>query len=492
MSLAQQSCELGGPLSTSAATTTTNHDHAIELEEINLENAYEDDLLAGAEGFPLDGGYGWVVAVCVFVANAHTWGINASWGVLLNHFLTNDSFPGASKFLYALIGGLSISQSLIIAPVAVAAHARFGPRVTMLAGALFIFAALCAAGSSTQIWQLILTQGFVFGWGMGFIYLPAMEVLPHWFSRHRSLAVGLAASGAGLGGLAYSLLTGQLLQRYDVVWTYRILSFVSLVMNLASVAFLRQHPLCRQRRRGSGDGITGKSQHQALNPRHFGRVEILLVVLWGFVTELGYITLLYSLPTYATSIGLDPVQGSVAQALLNLGSAVGRPIVGYYSDRVGRINIALAATFACALFVFALWLPAHSYGALLAFSLLVGTVCGTFWSSISPVLAEVVGLVELGGVMGSICFALVLPTTFAEAIAIQLVDGGGGFGAFLNGQVFVGCMFLAGALSLLGLRTWKIADKEGSRPGNAGAARGLSGHGRFWLTPRRAFRLERV
>ncbi|KXJ92559.1 major facilitator superfamily domain-containing protein [Microdochium bolleyi] len=404
------------------------------------------------EDIPPDGGYGWIVTFCVFMANAHTWGINASWGVLLNHFLTNDSYPGASKFLYALIGGLSISQALIIAPLVMASHGGLGPQITMFIGTLIIFAALCAAGSATQIWQLIVTQGFVFGWGMGFIYLPAMEVLPHWFSRNRSLAVGFATSGAGLGGLAYSLLTGYLIQHSGVVWTYRILSFAALGMNLLSVALLRQRPV---------SALARKAKSKAFNPRHFGRVEILLVVLWGFVTELGYITLLYSLPTYATSIGLDAIQGSVVQALLNLGLGIGRPVVGYYSDRVGRINIAMGTTAVCAVLIFALWVPAHSYGILLTFALLAGTVCGTFWSAISPVLAEVVGLVELGGVMGSICFALVLPTTFAEAIAIQLVDGKGkGFGAFVSGQVFVGCMFVVGALSLLGLRTWKIADKE--------------------------------
>lgn len=343
---------------------------------------------------------------------------------------------------------------------------------------------------------------------MGFVYLPvsttkwtyimsrvltieqlqATEVLPHWFSSHRSLAVGIATSGAGIGGLVYSLITGRLIQALGVVWTYRILGACSLVMISLSGLLMKERKSTR------------RSRGRPFNPRHFGRIEILLVVCWGFVTELGYIALLYSLPTYATSIGLNPYQGSIVQAMLNLGLGVGRPVVGYYSDKVGRINMAMTMTWICAFLVFALWIPAHSYGMLITFALLVGMTVGTFWSAVSPVLAEVAGLVELGSILGSIFLALVIPTTFAEAIAMQLARGTSSFGDFLTSQIFVGCMFVIGALSLFLLRSWKIADTEMKAAATTSEARhaltsaavtSRAGNN-FWLTPRRAFRLERV
>ena len=36
------------------------------------------------EDVPSNGGYGWVVYLCVFLTNAHTWGVNS---VLLSKFL---------------------------------------------------------------------------------------------------------------------------------------------------------------------------------------------------------------------------------------------------------------------------------------------------------------------------------------------------------------------------------------------------------------------
>ncbi|KAG7103876.1 putative transporter ESBP6 like protein [Verticillium longisporum] len=108
------------------------------------------------------------------------------------------------------------------------------------------------------------------------------------------------------------------------------------------------------------------------NPRDFGRVEVLLVMVWGIATELGYIVLLYSLPSYAASVGMTPTQGSVANALLNLGLGLGRPLVGYFSDTVGRIDMAMFMTALCAVFCFALWIPAQGFALLGVFAVLAG------------------------------------------------------------------------------------------------------------------------
>lgn len=58
--------------------------------------------------------------------------------------------------------------------------------------------------------------------------------------------------------------------------------------------------------------------------------------------------------------------------------------------------------------------------------------------------------------LGMICFSLVLPTTFAEPIALQIVRSFG----YLSSQVFVGCMFLGGAVCTFALRAWKIYEIE--------------------------------
>lgn len=327
------------------------------------------------------------------------------------------------------------------------------------------------ASFATQIWHLFLSQGVCFGFGMGFLYIPASPVLPQWFSSKRSLAVGIAASGAGLGGVAYNLIAGYTARKVGLNWTYRILALCSLAVNgICSVLIKDRNNFV-------------KPKQDALDWKEFGHIEVVLIIIWGFLTELGYIVLLYSLPHYATTIGLSQQQGSVVGAMLNVGLGGGRPLVGYLSDRWGRINVATFMTASCGFFCLALWVPAKSYGLLLVFALFAGFGCGTFWGTVSSVATEAVGLRRLPTTFGVICVSLVLPTTFAEPIGLELVAIGG----YRASQVFVGFMFLVAASSAWLLRSWKIL--EISNKGELARAddeRDTRFHaGLTWLDPRK-------
>jgi MFS family permease len=109
------------------------------------------------------------------------------------------------------------------------------------------------------------------------------------------------------------------------------------------------------------------------------RPEVILLLSYSFMNMLGYMILLYSLSNYAVSIGLSQSQASIITALLNLGTAVGRPAVGFASDRLGRILIAGSLSMFTGLCVFCIWIPATSYGVLIFYALLAGSTIGTFW-----------------------------------------------------------------------------------------------------------------
>ncbi len=138
----------------------------------------------------------------------------------------------------------------------------------------------------------------------------------------------------------------------------------------------------------------------------------------------------------------------------------------------------------CGLFCLTIWVPAQSYGVLLVFALLSGTVTGTFWGTVVPVTAEVVGLQRLPAAFGMICLPLVFPTVFAEPIGLQLAASSG----YLSTKVFVGCMFLAGAASTWALRAWKIVDGEKKAMSRVETQERT----KYWLTPRTLFKNQRV
>ncbi|RJE21187.1 transporter [Aspergillus sclerotialis] len=444
------------------------------LTSINNSEAFEDA--------PPNGGYGWVCTFCCCMINIHTWGINSSWGVILAHFLSNSTYPNASHLDYAFIGGLSIAMCLLLGPVVTKVYNIIGSKLTMLMGTGLVFGSLLGASYSTEIWHLFLSQGICFGTGMGFLYITATAVLPEWFSTRRSFSMGLAASGAGLGGVLYNLAAGAAIQAMGIAATYRVLAFCALGGNLISSLLMKDRRSFREERRG-----------RTFNHRDLSHFEVLLMVLWGVTTELGYVTLVYSLPNYATSIGLNPQQGSITGAILNLGLTIGRPLVGYFSDALGRITISTVMTAFCGLFCFAIWIPAYSFAPLILFSLLAGMVCGTFWGTITPVTAEVVGLNRLPSTFAMICLTLVVPTTFAEPVALSIVASSG----YLSTQVYVASMFILGATSLWVLRSWKFyeiemkAARESEGIEVNGASTSFPSFFR-WIRPRKLFLNGRV
>ncbi|RAH51206.1 MFS general substrate transporter [Aspergillus brunneoviolaceus CBS 621.78] len=436
------------------------------LELQDFDNIAENALnVTSFEDIPPDGGYAWVCTFCVFMINVHTWGVSSAWGVILNYFLSHSTFPNASHLGFALIGGVSIGQCLLIGPLVTQTHQTVGTMPTLLLGTVLVSAALFSASYATQFWHLLLTQGICFGSGMGFLYLTATAILPKWFSSKRSFSSGLASSGTGLGGLAYSLIAGRSIETIGIQGTYRVLAACALGANLLCSLLLRDRPsphpapsVLRSRRHRSHPAATTATTTLFCSPTELTHLEVLLIIIWGTSTDLGFIALLYSLPNYATSIALTPSQGSIASACLNLGLALGRPLMGYLSDRHGRITVSMLTTLVCAVLCLTLWVFLSSYPLLLLFALLAGSVCGTFWGTVAPVLTDVVGLKRLPATFGLVCFMLVAPTTVAEVIALRLVDLAGG--GYLGAKVYVGGLFAVGAVALAVLRAWRFYEIE--------------------------------
>jgi len=115
-----------------------------------------------------------------------------------------------------------------------------------------------------------------------------------------------------MGGLTYSLASGQMIQTLGLGWAFRILAIVSCVMNVFSMIVIRDR-----------NKAVGAIQN-GFDFRLFKRVEFLLLLGWGVFSMLGYVVLLFSLPNYARSVGLTAKQGSVVGALLNLGQGMSR------------------------------------------------------------------------------------------------------------------------------------------------------------------------
>lgn len=229
-----------------------------------------------------------------------------------------------------------------------------------------------AASFASRIWQLYLSQGVLVGLGVGFVYVPSIAVLSQWFAKRRSLANGISAAGSGIGGLIFSFAIDASIDHLGVKWALRITGITALLADLLAASLIRHRHRIIQ------------SQQRPFDMNLIRRLEVLLLLSWAFFSMLGYIPLLYSLPDFAISIGLSRQQATQVNALLNMGTAIGRPLIGVASDRFGRFGVATTLTLVCGICCLVLWIPASSYAVTLIFGILSGAILGVFWMVSDP------------------------------------------------------------------------------------------------------------
>ena len=238
----------------------------------------------------------------------------------------------------------------------------------MLFGAFCIGIGFIAASFAKKVWQLYLTQGLLFGVGVGFMYLPSINILPQWFEKRRSLALAISSAGAGVGGVIFSLATDGMIDKLSLVWSLRITGIVVIVVSVAVIFLIRDR-----------DKIL-RPDYTLFDFSLLRNTNACLLLTWCFLTVFGHIIILFSLSDFCRSIGLTVRQANLTTALLSVGTACGRPFLGYLSDKFGRLEVAASLTLWNAVLCFAVWIPASSLGLTIFFALAIGGTYNLFWA----------------------------------------------------------------------------------------------------------------
>ncbi|KAF2799843.1 MFS transporter, MCP family, solute carrier family 16, member 6 [Melanomma pulvis-pyrius CBS 109.77] len=385
-----------------------------------------------------DGGYGWVIVFSVFTINAFTWGVLASYGVYLAHYLSHSIFPGATSLDFAYIGGLNFGVSMLAASPVTYLIRHAGTHLPMALGVVVQTSGFVAASFATSIWHLYLTQGILVGLGVGLLFIPSVSVTSQWFDKKRALANSINSAGSGVGGIIISLATTPMINKLSLAWSLRIIGIVSATMNILAICLIRNR-----------NKVIRPPMHP-FNINLFLQLPVFLLLSWGFFSMVGYVVIIYSLSDFGRSIGLNASQASSVTAIMNLGTALGRPCIGLLSDRYGRIEVAGLTTLATAGTIWGLWMPAQSYALTVVFALLNGGTAGVFWMTISTLSVEVTSLTSLPSMLALAFGTIILPTTFTEVVALKMRQPASSR-PYLYPQIFTGLAYLMASAMMLGL-----------------------------------------
>lgn len=83
---------------------------------------------------------------------------------------------------------------------------------------------------STEYYQILLAQGICSPIGNSALFHSGVNSISTWFGRRRALALGIATSGASLGGVILPIMLTRLFDLLSFGWAMRICGFLILFL----------------------------------------------------------------------------------------------------------------------------------------------------------------------------------------------------------------------------------------------------------------------
>ncbi|KAJ9070714.1 hypothetical protein DSO57_1004945 [Entomophthora muscae] len=383
------------------------------------------------------GWYKYLVVLAGFCSMFSIYGTIYSYGLYLVEY---DKIYGKSYGKLSFLVTTCSCISMILAPFSGKVADALGYRWCIFLGGELFALGLLLASISTEIWQLILTQGVLMGIGSAFVFIPAISAPATWFTERRGLATGIASTGSGIGGLVMPLLTQSSLEKHGVASTLRLTSLLCAIVFICAGLVLKTPDSLRSR--------------PAISLSIFRDYRFCAFFIGEMFFAFGFLVPILLLPGFANHIQLPVKDGALALSILNFLSAGGRILFGFLADRLGAIHVIIFCSAAAALANIFIWPFSTDLPSLITFSVVYGLCSGGFVALVPITLASLFGVESMASTTGLVYFGSALPVLVGTPICRKILEvaSSGGQKNYFPVQLYTGLVILGASMSFLCLR----------------------------------------
>ncbi|KAL2862529.1 MCT family MFS transporter [Aspergillus lucknowensis] len=384
-----------------------------------------------------DGGLeAWLVIVGNWCACFCSFGWINSIGTFEDYY-SAELLRGYSESDISWIPSLQIFFMMAMGPVVGKIFDSYGPRWLMIGGSLLHVFGLMMASISTEYYQIMLSQGVCSAIGVASVFQAALACIGGWFNQKRGIAYGIAATGGSVGGVIFPIMVSRLIDEISFEWAMRISAFLILALLVIATATVKTRtPPIPSR-------ATGDQFIQPLTEPAF-----VAVMIGIFLFTIGFFVPVTYLVVQGISAGMDPDLAGYLVPILNAGSLFGRLLSGFAGDKIGRYNAFIIVCYITGIMVLALWIPASSDQAIIAFAVLFGFFSGAYISLIAALIVQISPLREIGIRTGLVFLLASIGGLTTGPMAGRILDASGWDGV----KIFAGVLCLAGTTFVLAAR----------------------------------------
>ena len=361
-------------------------------------------------GHGLDSPRAWGIVAAAFAAMFVAFGIAYSYGAFLDEMredfgvgrAAGAAFFSLTSLFYFGLGGVSGS-----------AADRFGPRRVLLVGAASLGIGLVITARAGSFGLALAAYGVGVGIGVACAYVPMVALVGAWFERRRTLALGVAVAGIGLGTLIIPPATAALIEAIGWRDSY-------LVLAAAGAAALILCALAAARPPPAAVGAVATSLREAMRDVQYRRLYLATALL-GIPLFVPFVYL----PSYAEERGVDPVLAAGLVGAIGTASVVGRLALGALAMPLGLLRVFCGCFLAIALSFALWWIAGESYAILLAFAVVLGVGYGGYVALAPAVVAARFGVERLGALLGVLYTSAAIGSAVGPPAAGAVIDAAG-------------------------------------------------------------------
>ena len=234
---------------------------------------------------------------------------------------------------------------------------------------MVIVTSLFLASSATTAWQIVLTQGVLFGIGGIMLNFVHVSLCSEWFVKKKGKAMGIIWLGWRVGGLGFPPICQWLLEKHGYEQTLRVLIAPMVTLLLPCIlAFRGRFP--------SAEVQTPAAQPKIGRFTALGKPNILfylfVALLFSFVINVPTLFI----TRYGADLGLQRSDQAWAFSLRILSSMSGIYLFGFLSDHGLHHCLLIASAFATSLVHFLVWGFVKSREGLFIYAILIGCASG--------------------------------------------------------------------------------------------------------------------
>ncbi|OBZ74448.1 putative transporter MCH4 [Grifola frondosa] len=411
------------------STTLMQQNSVPSVKLVDLRNQ-DDGVDYPDEGFPA-----WLTVFGAFLALFCSFGQLNAFGTYQSWYATHQ-LQHLHPSAIAWIGSIQLCVFFVSGGFIGRIFDTHGPRIIMALGTVVYVSSIMLTSLAGTYYQYIITQGILFGLGVGMLFYPPLAAISTHFSKYRATALGIAMVGSGIGGTVYPILLQKLFIHIGFAWGVRVSGFICLALCAVATGTVTSR-LSPKR---------CPTQSPWLDVKTFKDTQFVLLVIGSCFISLGLFIPFFYIVSYGLDIGVSPNTAFYVLAVLNAGSVLGRIAPALVADAFGRFTLLVPCAFMAGLSSLVIWTFARSLPSLMLYAALYGLFSGAFNALIVPCIAQVSDIREIGVRIGILYSVISFPSLLSGPTAgalLTLAHGSYTGLIVLNGAtVIIGSLFL--------------------------------------------------